>query len=245
MSLILSIDGNIGCGKSTLVNNLKRNFKNEKIVYLEEPVDQWVTIKENNKNILEIFYEDQVKYSFCFQVLAYISRLILLKKAIKNNPDAIIITERSLYTDKYIFAKMLYETKKMNSYEYQIYNKWFNEFIIDLPEHKFIYIKSTPQQAYNQMLNRNRKGENDISLDYLTICNKYHEDMFKSIKPDLVIDMYMYDMNINKQYYDQMVKYVYNHINSYNKYKYIDNIIIKLRFIVLLSIIIFYYFYKM
>ena len=115
--IILSIDGNIGSGKSTVVKNVKANFSNFcsennhnfKICFLEEPVEIWESIidTESKENIIEKFYKDNEKYSFAFQMMAYISRLSLLKKAINENYD-IIITERSIYTDRNVFAKMLF-----------------------------------------------------------------------------------------------------------------------------------------
>jgi deoxyadenosine/deoxycytidine kinase len=129
MSLIISIDGNIGCGKSTFLKELKNEVKKlrlKNIIFLQEPLDQWSQINVNGVTILEKFYENPDKYAFSFQMMAYISRLSLFKKAIKENPDTIIVTERSLYTDKNIFAKMLYDDNKIDSYSYQIYNMWFN-----------------------------------------------------------------------------------------------------------------------
>jgi deoxycitidine kinase/deoxyguanosine kinase len=78
---IISIDGNIGSGKSTLMGKLKTYFINNKnVVFLKEPVDEWDTIRdENNVTMLEKFYADQKTYSFPFQMMAYISRLALLK----------------------------------------------------------------------------------------------------------------------------------------------------------------------
>ena len=57
---ILSIEGNIGSGKSTVINTLKQFYNNSNDVYfLEEPVSEWVEIKDSdNKNIIEKFYED-------------------------------------------------------------------------------------------------------------------------------------------------------------------------------------------
>ncbi len=121
---IVSIEGNIGSGKSTLLANLRKHFnKNTFIIFLKEPVDEWSKIKdENGITILEKFYADQDKYSFSFQMMAYISRLKLLKDTInqiKTTNDKpikeqyIIITERSLFTDKMVFAKMLYDTGKI------------------------------------------------------------------------------------------------------------------------------------
>ena len=94
MSKIISIEGNIGSGKSTILKYLKEYYKNNNnIIFLQEPVDQWDEIRDkNNKTILEKFYEDQTKYSFAFQMMAYISRLSLLKDTIEKNPDSIMLT---------------------------------------------------------------------------------------------------------------------------------------------------------
>jgi deoxyadenosine/deoxycytidine kinase len=110
---IVSIEGNIGSGKSTLLSNLRETLKDRNdIVFLKEPVDEWEKITdENGLTMLEKFYSNQKAYSFPFQMMAYISRLALLKEAVKNNPSSIIITERSLFTDKMVFAKMLYDLR--------------------------------------------------------------------------------------------------------------------------------------
>lgn len=175
---IISIEGNIGSGKSTVIENLKRCYKGSKDIYfLEEPVSEWVQIKDSTgKNIIEKFYEDQEEYSFSFQMMAYISRLSMLKKAIQhciNNNINIIICERSLQTDKNVFCKMLHNTKKIKDINYIIYLKWFDEFINDIPPIYFIYIKTDPTIANARVIQRNRKGEN-ISIDYLKMCNDYH-----------------------------------------------------------------------
>ena len=83
--------------------------------------------------------------------MAYISRLNLLRKTIEENPGKIIISERSLSTDKYVFAQMLYDSKNMEHIEFEIYNKWFyhfffdiiQKFIINLNKSFSIYIKIT------------------------------------------------------------------------------------------------------
>ena len=64
MSKIISIEGNIGSGKSTLIKKLKEIIKNDDILFLDEPVDEWMEIKdENGEHILSKFYEDLFSYS--------------------------------------------------------------------------------------------------------------------------------------------------------------------------------------
>jgi len=188
---IISIDGNIGSGKSTLVENLKiyaesnpEGFHGRPILFLKEPVEEWETIKdENGTTMLQKFYENQERYSFPFQMMAYISRLSMLKRTIKENPTAIIITERSLYTDKFVFAKMLYESNKIESVNYQIYLKWFDVFAQECPVHQVIYVKTDPVICHSRIVKRSRVGENAIPLEYLHECHKYHETMIGDFLP--------------------------------------------------------------
>ena len=183
---IVSIEGNIGSGKSTLLANLKKYFKNnDSIIFLKEPVDEWSKIKdENGTTILEKFYADQEKYSFSFQMMAYISRLKLLKDTIKDiqlnhihchsKEKYVIITERSLYTDKMVFAKMLYDSGKIEHINYQIYLNWFNTFADEFPVDKIIYVRTNPEICHQRISTRNRDGEDNIPLEYLESCNIYH-----------------------------------------------------------------------
>ena len=134
---------------------------------------------ENGITILEKFYNETDKYAFQFQMMAYISRLSILREAIKNKNTKYIITERSIYTDANVFAKMLYDDKKITLIEYTIYTKWFNEFILDVPITKIIYVKTDPEIAHNRVIIRNRTGEN-IPIDYLKRCHEYHENWLEN-----------------------------------------------------------------
>ena len=183
MSVIFSIEGNIGSGKSTLVKILKNNLSNiqdKKVIFLQEPVDEWESIKdENGESILKKFYNNQQKYAFSFQIMAYISRISLLRNTIKKNPHSVIITERSIYTDKEVFAKMLYNDDKIEKVNYDIYLKWFNEFAKDIHIDGIIYVQTEPPTSFERVKKRARNGEN-IPLQYLIKCHKYHEDWLKN-----------------------------------------------------------------
>jgi deoxyguanosine kinase len=187
---IVSIEGNIGSGKSTLLAYLQEQFKNRNIVFLQEPVDMWETIKDSEGNtMLQKFYGDQQKYAFSFQIMAYISRLSILKKAMRENRNAVIITERSLHTDKMVFAKMLYDNKTIEDVNYQIYLKWFDEFCEECKLSKIIYVNASPEICFNRIQKRSRVGESCIPLAYLQDCHKYHENMMEELNvPQLILD---------------------------------------------------------
>ena len=113
--------------------------------------------------------------------MAYISRLNLLRKTIKENPGKIIISERSLFTDKYVFAQMLYDSKNMEHIEFEIYNKWFDSFLDIAPISKMIYLKTDPKVSFERISKRNRIGEEKIPFEYIENCHKYHNNMYNII----------------------------------------------------------------
>ena len=113
---IFSLDGNIGSGKSTLIHLLKENQEilqnniGREIIFLQEPVDDWKNIvDENNKNLIENYYVDQKKWGFSFQITTLISRISQLKNIRDNGCEVVVITERSISSDKNVFCKMLYD----------------------------------------------------------------------------------------------------------------------------------------
>lgn len=179
---IISIEGNIGSGKSTLLANLKQYYKGHPgIVFVDEPVSEWETIVDpsDGENMIQKFYKDKETYAFPFQMMAYISRLALLKDAYEKNEDCVIICERCLLTDKHVFAQMLYDDGKIEDINYQIYKKWFETFARDYPIDKFIYVNTEPTKCYERVGKRSRTGESDIPLDYLQNCHNYHEKMIE------------------------------------------------------------------
>ena len=219
MSQIISLDGNIGAGKSTILNHIKELYENQTdIVFLPEPVSEWETIRDrvSNETALEAFYRDQEKYSFPFQMMAYISRLKLLQDAVEKYPNAIIVTERCLNTDRYVFAKMLYDSKKLKDIEYQIYLKWFDYFIDKFQNlQKTIYMKTSPEICLERIRKRSRDGEENIALEYLRSCHNYHEDMISALdsKNVLIIDS---DIDIEEEvvYKDIWLRNIQSFISS-------------------------------
>lgn len=210
--MIVSLEGNIGSGKSTLMRYLTQQYEGKKhIVFLQEPVDEWSEVKdENDVTILEKFYADQKKYAFSFQMMAYISRLALLKKTRDENPDAIIVTERSLYTDRYVFAKMLYETRDIEEVNYKIYLKWFDCFVKDYPIDKVIYVNTPPPTCLTRIIQRSRNAEVSMPISYLNKCHLYHERMIEGIYKDntLVLDGSNDFNDIKRVWLKQVIDYI-------------------------------------
>jgi deoxyadenosine/deoxycytidine kinase len=189
--VIISFDGNIGSGKSTKVKDIEQYYKaqgRDDIIFIQEPVDSWNSVvDENGVTILSNYYKDQKRFAFRLQMLAYISRLSLLRDAVKKGYKY-IITERCVGTDRNVFSKMLYDKGDIEHDEYTIYKKWYEEFISDVPIGAIVYIKASPETCLERVNIRAREGEN-IPLDYLKECSKYHDEWIDSESvPKLVIN---------------------------------------------------------
>lgn len=216
MPIIVSVDGNIGSGKSTNVHDLKK-FYTEKgrtdILFIQEPVDTWNSVVDKDGTpILVNYYKDNKRFAFRLQMLAYISRLKLLRDAIKKGYKY-IITERCVATDRNVFSKMLYDKGDIEHDEYIIYNKWFEEFITDVPIGAIVYIKADPDVCLERVNVRAREGEN-IPIEYLEECSKYHDEWIdKENVPKLVIDANS-DFNQNPESRKETLKMIDEFINS-------------------------------
>ena len=183
--VFVSIQGNIGSGKTTLLKNMKSSYNKNKdemwrklrVCFLDEPVSMWNEIvdPETGETMIEKFYNDQTRYAFSFQMMAYISRLSFMRRAFRSGEYDVVISERSLETDRQIFANMLHVDGKIAPIEYSIYMKWFDEFMDDFPKEHVVYVRADPEVALQRISKRSRPGEELISIDYLRRLHEYHE----------------------------------------------------------------------
>jgi len=233
--VIISIEGNIGAGKSTLIKYLKNNLtevEDVPIVYVDEPVEEWSTVKSSDdKTMLELFYADPKRYAFSFQMMAYISRLANLSTIVKNHPDSIIVTERSLLTDYHVFAKMLHESNDITLEEYTIYCRWFHHFNI-YHISGIVYLKCSPEKAMEHCIERNRPGEH-LTIEYLQKLQDKHEEWFNTeqhvgvltVQTDTDIEEIVYSIEdfmtefIDPRVDDPLGNYLQRAVNSLLPYK--------------------------
>jgi deoxyadenosine/deoxycytidine kinase len=216
--MIVSIEGNIGSGKTTAYEKLKEYILQNSqgmglgsTIFVDEPTSEWETIKdENGVPILENLYSDLKRFAFRFQMMAYISRLKKLRDALRNPNTKIIITERCLVTDAHVFAKMLYDSKHIEEDEYQIYTRWFDEFAKEVEPSCIVYFKASTDVCMTRIKKRNRAGEQGMQCDYLDKCNRYHDDWLVT-DPLFLIPVLILNANEeNSDYSADIYKYIYD-----------------------------------
>lgn len=172
-TIVISLDSNIGSGKTTLLAAIKAAIPEVDVV--DEPVGEWVSLKNaDGKSLLELFYEDKRRWAYTFQNCAILTRLRAIKKALASTTKRVVITERSVLTDRYVFAEMLRASGDIDPLEWQLYLNWFDTFAADLPIRGVIYLTTGVGTSAGRIVKRGRSGEEHIPLDYLSALDAAH-----------------------------------------------------------------------
>ncbi len=182
--IIISLDGNIGAGKSTLLAEIRKSIPELRVV--DEPVGQWTALKNGSgKNLLELFYEDKKRWAYTFQNCAILTRLKNIKQAVEEldangQGPQVILTERSVLTDKYVFAQMLRDSGDMDDLEWELYDSWFSIFSKQHQVNGIIYLSTSSTTSKDRIHIRNRQGEDRIQLEYLDALDRQHKQWIES-----------------------------------------------------------------
>lgn len=177
--IVISLDGNIGAGKSTLLEAIRVAMPDVEVVV--EPVGEWMTLKnEDGKSLLELFYEDKRRWAYTFQNCAILTRLRSLKNVLATTKKRVVITERSVLTDRFVFAEMLRKSGDIDSLEWQLYMNWYDTFAASLPIGGIIYLTTNFATSAIRIVKRGREGEEKIPAQYLIDLHYQHEEWIAS-----------------------------------------------------------------
>jgi deoxyadenosine/deoxycytidine kinase len=161
---IITIDGNIGAGKSTILSYLHSNHN----IYVDfEPIDKW-------KSFLDNIYTNKKNY-FNFQIRVWLDRSWIQEK----DQNTTIIMERSPYFIRNTFNKYMYDNNLINVQENNIINELYDKTDIIWKSNYFIYIRSDPKKCLERILKRGRENEKEISIEYLNDIHNLHEETYE------------------------------------------------------------------
>jgi deoxycitidine kinase len=179
--IFLTIEGNIGGGKTTMINRLRQECPD--YVIIDEPVEQWLQMKdEQGTSLLELFYQDQKRWGYTFQTSAFITRYLSAFTALKQpiTKDTIYISERGILTDRYVFAEMLHAQGSLNQVEWDLYTKWFDHFKHSIHIDGIVYVTTAFDVCKERIKIRGRQGEDNIPMTYLDELEQQHEKWLSS-----------------------------------------------------------------
>jgi deoxyadenosine/deoxycytidine kinase len=179
----IAVSGNIGSGKTTLVEKLARHYKWSPFF---ESVDHNPYLKD--------FYEDMTRWAFHLQIYFLNSRFNQVRQIRESTKT--VIQDRTIYEDAYIFAANLRKSGHINERDYQSYLDIFKSMIEFVqPPDLLIYLKADIPKLVQQIQKRNRDFEFNIKLEYLRTLNEHYEDWIGNYKEGklLIVDVNQLD----------------------------------------------------
>lgn len=161
---IITIDGNIGCCKTSILNYFHKNYR---LAIDLEPVDSWTEYLANLYNTTNSSYD--------FQIKVWVDRCWIQEKT-----NMSVLMERSPYFIKNVFVKKAFYDKSINEMEYNNIIK-LHKTTDDLwKPNGYIYLRSDPEKCLQRINKRGRFAEKNIQLEYIQSIHDLHEKNYKA-----------------------------------------------------------------
>jgi len=184
----IAIAGNIGTGKSSLVQFLSRSYG----------IEPFYEPNESNPYLAD-FYRDMRRWSFHSQ-LYFLSNKFRMHQQSADHAGVVVL-DRTIYEDAEIFATALHHMRKFTGRDWETY--WnFYQVIVDAvqPPDLMIYLRCSTRTLRQRIRLRGRSMEQDIPLAYLRRLQILYENWLNrySLSKVLILETdkldYIHDM---------------------------------------------------
>lgn len=170
MKKFVAVAGNIGVGKTTLVDKLCRRLA-------------WTPFYEPQADnpYLADFYQDMKSWAFHSQIF-FLTRRLRAHKNLTVHPGS-VIQDRSVYEDAEIFARNLYQQGQISSRDYQTYQELYQVLVEFLPPPDLvIYLRASVDTLNQRIKKRGRSYEEEIDPAYLKQLNILYENWIENFQ---------------------------------------------------------------
>lgn len=196
----VTIAGNIGVGKSTLVTLLSRKLG-------WEPVFE--AVAENP--YLADFYDDMNRWSFHSQIF-FLTRRLQQHYSLLQQPSA-VLQDRSVYEDAEIFARNLYRQGHLSERDWASYFELYQTLAQLLkPPDLVIYLRASTATLRRRIAGRGREYERNIAETYLQDLNRLYDEWAAGFRlsPVLTVDT----DNLDYVQYDEHLEQIWSRISD-------------------------------
>ena len=178
---VITIGGNIGCGKTTVLSNLSK---------------EWTVFKEPLEKLgswLDLFYTNPQRYAFSFQ-MKILHDFLYFTPAQKRSDD-LLITERSPLDSLYVFCKTLKDSKTITHMEYNLFKEYVDT--IGWKPDTFVYLRTDPETCIQRMRERARECETGVDDKYIRQIHDAYENFVNVLQADPDITVHVIDANVS------------------------------------------------
>jgi deoxyadenosine/deoxycytidine kinase len=170
MRRTIAIAGNMGSGKSTMVEFLSRTYG---VSPFYEPND--------DNPYLPDFYRDMRRWAFHSQ-LYFLSSKFRLHQELDRTPGVSIL-DRTIFEDAEIFASALRDMGHMDKRDWATYRAFYETILeaIDPPD-LMIYLRCSIRTLKKRIRLRGRAMEQDVPLAYLKRLQRLYEQWIEGYR---------------------------------------------------------------
>jgi deoxyadenosine/deoxycytidine kinase len=159
----IAIAGNMGSGKSTLVEFLARTYG---VTPFYEPNDE--------NPYLADFYKDMKRWALQSQ-LYFLSNKFRLHQELDRQPGVVAL-DRTIFEDAEIFATALHQMRKISKRDWETYQGFYHAILDAIrPPDLMIYLRCSMRPLRQRIRLRGRKMEQDVPLAYLKRLDRLYE----------------------------------------------------------------------
>ena len=188
----ISIEGNIGAGKTTLANMLCNSFR-ARVLHEE--------FEENP--FLEKFYLDRERFAFQVELSFLADRYRQLGR-MEAAPD---LFQEKVIADFALFKSLVFAQNNLTGDEYSLFQNLFHIMFANLPKPELvIYLHLNIEKLFRNIANRGRKYEKTINSDYLINVQNSYMGFLKAQRdfPVILLDISEIDFMNNSEHFEQI-----------------------------------------
>ncbi len=204
-SQFISIEGNIGAGKTTLATKIANEFNGKLVLerFAENP-------------FLPNFYKDQARYAFPLEMSFLADRY----QQFSDDTSQFDLFKDFMVSDYDIFKSLIFAKVTLQKDEYELYRKIFNFMHKEVKRPQiYVYLYQSTERLLENIKKRGRDYEQGIQTEYLEKINRGYFDFLKGYPKEnsLVIDVTNLDFVANKKDYqviiDKIAKQAFKQLN--------------------------------
>lgn len=190
----IAIEGVIGVGKTTLARRLAQTFQYQTI--LEDPAANPFLTK---------FYEDMRQHALATQLSFLFQRTQAIQALRQSDIFAPLHVADFMLQKDPLFARLT-----LNSEEYELYDKVYQQMTVDVPRPDLvIYLQAPTDVLLSRIERRGISSERRISADYLNKLNQAYSEFFLYYddSPLLIVNASDIDLASSDTDYHNLVNY--------------------------------------
>ncbi|OGQ78394.1 MAG: deoxyguanosine kinase [Deltaproteobacteria bacterium RIFOXYA12_FULL_58_15] len=176
----IAVAGNIGCGKSTLVEFICRHYD----------VEPFYEPNAENPYLVD-FYADMNKWAFHSQIYFLTHKFRIHQDLEAERRRRTVVQDRTIFEDAEVFAANLYRRRLIKKRDWCVYQDLYQAIVSSLaPPDLMIYLSASVRNIRRRIKLRGRREEQSIPVSYIRGLNDLYGEWFGGYKrsPTIVIN---------------------------------------------------------